>query len=151
MQVYIDKNYYEEYCKKNLLDNSIKPSDKLYPSEVLLPNGEQMIGINNAIIKASKEIQRYTSNRAAEDIEEVKYCCCRLVDKINEYDNLKIMQKKQNNKKSETVGKMSVTYSDNKSSNELNKELDIEIREIINLYLSDVTDKYGVNLLYRGN
>lgn len=107
--------------------------------------------INNLIIEASQKIRRYTFNRATSDIEEVKRCCCKLIDKINEYNKLKELIKTRKYKKSETVGKLSVTYSDTRNSKELEEDLEKECFEIIKYYLSNVSDKNGVNLLYRGN
>lgn len=109
------------------------------------------IKIEGLIIEASKIIQRYTSNRATSDIDEVKYCCCKLMDKINEYNELKELVKNRKYKKSETVGKMSITYSDNRNNKELEEDLEKECFNIVKYYLSDTTDKNGVNLLYRGN
>lgn len=129
MKTYIDIKYYQ-LNYKGLIESS---------------------NLNDLIIEASRHIQRYTSDRATSEIEEVKRCCCVLVDKINEYQKQKEENKKQANVKSESVGKWSKTYADSKSNLELNKELNNEIFEIIKLYLSDVKDKNGINLLYRGN
>ncbi len=107
--------------------------------------------LNNLIVEASRYIQKHTLDRADSDIEVVKYCCCVLVDKLNEYEEQKEKNKKQNNKKSESVGKWSVSYGDIKTSEEMKKELDEEIWNTIKFYLSNVTDKNGVNLLYRGD
>lgn len=83
-------------------------------------------------------------------MEAVKYCCCKLMAKINNYNEQKIENKKLGNKKSESVGKWSVGYGDVKSDVELDNELENEISKTINLYLSDVTDENGIKLLYRG-
>lgn len=129
MQKYIDEKYYiSSYLGK------------------VSPNN-----INNLIIEASQKIQRYTFNRATSDIDEVKHCCCKLMDKINEYNELKEIIKTRKYKKSESVGKVSVTYSDTRNSKELEEDLEKECFQIIKYYLSNVTDKNGVNLLYRGN
>ncbi len=129
MKTYIDVNYYK-LNYNGLIGNS---------------------NLNNLIIEASRHIKKHTSNRATSEIEEVKHCCCVLVDKINEYQEQKEKNNKQRNVKSESVGKWSKTYGDSKSNLELDKELNNEICEIIKLYLSDVTDKNGINLLYRGD
>lgn len=130
MQRYVDINYYLTCYKGN---------GKIPDSE-----------IDNLIIESSKIIQKYTSNRASSKIDAVKYCCCKLMEKINSYNEQKIKNQKMENKKSESVGKWSIGYGDVKSDVELNNELKKEISEIINLYLSDVTDEHGVKLLYRG-
>ena len=62
MTKYIDENYYKN-SYKGALDT------------------EQL---ENLIITASKHIQNHTSDRADSSIEEVKHCCCVLVDKIQE-------------------------------------------------------------------
>ena len=129
MTKYIDETYYKN-SYKGALD-----TEKL----------------ENLIITASKYIQNHTSNRADSSMEDVKYCCCVLIDKIQEYNIKKSENKKQGNKKSETVGKWAVTYEDEKTDKELEEELEEEILNIIKFYLLDVTDKDGVNLLYRGN
>lgn len=129
MKTYIDVDYYK-LNYKGLIENS---------------------NLNNLIIEASRHIRRHTSNRATSEIETVKRCCCVLVDKINEYQELKEKNKKQGNVKSESVGKWSRTLGDSKSNLELDKELNNEIADIIKLYLSDVTDENGINLLYRGD
>lgn len=129
MKKYIDVNYYKLNYKGSI----------------------EGFNLNNLIIEASRYIQKHTLDRADSDIEEVKYCCCVLVDKLNEYEELKEKNKKHNNKKAESVGKWSITYGDVKNNIELEKELNEEILNIIKLYLSDVTDKNGVNLLYRGD
>ncbi len=107
--------------------------------------------LNNLIVEASRYIQKHTFDRADSDIEEVKHCCCVLVDKLNEYEEQKEKNKKQNNKKSESVGKWSVSYGDTKTNEEMKKELEEDIWNTIKFYLSDITDKNGVNLLYRGD
>ncbi len=129
MTKYVDENYYKNSYKGAL-------------------DVEQL---ENLIITASKHIQNHTSNRADSSMEEVKYCCCVLVDKIQEYNTKKAENKKQGRKKSETVGKWAVNYADVKTDKELEKELEEEIDNIIKFYLLDITDKDGVNLLYRGN
>lgn len=129
MEKYVDENYYK---------NSYKGA---------LDAGQ----LENLIITASKYIQNHTSDRADSSIEDVKYCCCVLVDKIQEYNIKKAENKKSKNKKSETVGKWAVTYADVKTDKELEIELEEELENIIKFYLLDITDKDGVNLLYRGN
>lgn len=129
MKTYIDIDYYKTNYK-GLIENS---------------------NLDNLIIEASRHIQRHTSNRATSEIEAVKHCCCILVDKINEYQELKEKNKKQGNVKSESVGKWSRTLADSKSNLELDKELNNEVADIIKLHLSDVTDENGINLLYRGD
>ena len=129
MTKYVDENYYKNSYKGAL-------------------DVEQL---ENLIITASKHIQNHTSNRADSSMEEVKYCCCVLVDKIQEYNTKKSENKKHGRKKSETVGKWAVNYADVKTDKELEKELEEEIDNIIKFYLLDITDKDGVNLLYRGN
>lgn len=129
MQKYIDKTYYQNTYKGKVSEEKL----------------------DNLIIEASKKIQKYTLNRSTDDIEEVKHCCCVIVDEINEHNEKKANYKKQGNKKSESVGSWSIGYGDVKTSAELEKEKESSIFDIIKLYLSEVTDKDGINLLYRGN
>lgn len=98
------------------------------------------------LIRASSYIKGRTFSRInINNIpEEVKYTTCLIIDKIYEYDN-KIRQ--VGVKKSESVGKVSITYADREA---LNKELKEELNEIINTYLIDVVNEKGIPLLYRG-
>ena len=122
MTKYVDENYYKNSYKGAL-------------------DVEQL---ENLIITASKHIQNHTSNRADSSMEEVKYCCCVLVDKIQEYNTKKAENKKQGRKKSETVGKWAVNYADVKTDKELEKELEEEIDNIIKFYLLDITNIWHI-------
>lgn len=98
------------------------------------------------LIKASSYIKERTFSRININNvpEEVKYATCLIIDKIYEYDN-KIRQ--VGIKKSESVGKVSITYTDKE---DLKKELKEELNEILNTYLADVVSEKGISLLYRG-
>ncbi len=104
-------------------------------------------------IKASMKIRARTFERADNTSEKaneaVKLCTCFLIDKINEYDELIKTSKKQNNVKSESLGKWSKTF-ENKSSKELQEDLEKEEEKIIIEYLTNYEDNNGVPLLYRG-
>lgn len=104
-------------------------------------------------IKASMKIREQTfekaDNTSGEANEAVKFCTCFLVDKIKEYEELKEVSKKQNNVKSESMGKWSKTF-ENKSSKELQEELEKEMIKIIATNLVNYEDDSGMPLLYRG-
>lgn len=104
-------------------------------------------------IKASMKIRERTFERAdntsGKANEAVKLCACFLVDKIQEYEKLIETSKKQNNVKSESLGKWSKTF-ENKTSKELEQELEQEEERIIKTYLLNYEDNNGTLLLYRG-
>ena len=88
-------------------------------------------------VNASAKIRARLYNSKEFDNEvpkQVKYCTCALIDEVSKQD-----------KNSETVGSWSVSYasSDNKSTNS-------KYNRIINEYLSDLYDKNGTPVLYRG-
>lgn len=89
-------------------------------------------------IEASAYIKRNTFNRIdVEDVPiEVKLCMCCLIEKMSKIE-------KQLGKKSETVGSWSVTYLEN-------AEWSNELYNILLNYLSEIKNKRGTPLLYRG-
>lgn len=97
-------------------------------------------------IRASSYIKERTFSRINKNNvpEEVKYTTCLIIDKLYEYEN-KIGR--IDIKKSESVGKVSVSYNDVES---LKKEMKKEIYDIINTFLFDIVDEKGIPLLYRG-
>lgn len=107
----------------------------------------------NLSIKASTKIRERTFERAdntsAKSNEAVKLCTCFLVEKIKEYDELISISKKQNNVKSESLGKWSKTF-ENKSIKELEQDLELEEEKIIKKHLANYEDDDGTPLLYRG-
>lgn len=104
-------------------------------------------------IKASMKVRTRTFERAdntsGKSNEAVKLCTCFLIDKIKEYDELIKTSKRQNNVKSESLGKWSKTF-ENKSSKELQEDLEKEEEKIIIEYLANYEDNNNVPLLYRG-
>lgn len=99
--------------------------------------------------ESGKYISKYTQNRADSEMEEVKLCCYAILDILEYYEELSKTNQKIKNKKSETVGNWSVTYSES-NSKEIIKEKEKEIEKTIYLYLSEVKDANGLLLLYRG-
>lgn len=108
---------------------------------------------NSLVLKASIEIKEQTfgrsDNTSGISNEAVKLCTCFLVDKIKEYDTLKETSKKQNNVKTESLGKWSKTF-ENKTVKELDEEYEVETYNIINKHLANYEDNDGTLLLYRG-
>lgn len=104
-------------------------------------------------LRASIKIREQTFGRADNTSgisnEAVKLCTCFLIDKTKEYDDLKEASKKQNNVKSESLGKWSKTF-ENKTVKELDEELEVETYKIIRTQLANYEDDNGTLLLYRG-
>lgn len=100
--------------------------------------------------EANKYIEKYTQNRANSEVKEVRQCFYEIIEILKDYEELRMKNRQTKNKKSEAVGKWSITYSDN-TSKDLIKEKETEIFDIIKLYLSNIKDSDGVFLLYRGN
>ncbi|MEG0873036.1 MAG: hypothetical protein RSG48_03645 [Clostridia bacterium] len=94
---------------------------------------------NKLAIIASAEINKYTLGRISTKIpvvDEVKYCTCELVDYIKK-------AKKNEGKKSESVGNWSVNFVDK-------LEIKRDIYDIVKKYLSYIKTEDGTPLLYRG-
>lgn len=108
---------------------------------------------NSLSLRASMKIKEQTFGRADNTSgianEAVKLCTCFLIDKTKEYDNLKETSKKQNNVKSESLGKWSKTF-ENKTVKELDEEFEVEAYKIIRTQLANYEDNNGTPLLYRG-
>lgn len=132
MEPYCDYNYYTDVYK----GKEVPETD-----------------FENMSIKASMKIRERTFERAdntsGKSNEAVKLCTCFLIDKIKEYDELISISKKQNNVKSESLGKWSKTF-ENKSSKQLEQDLKEEIENIIAEYLANYEDDNGILLMYRG-
>lgn len=110
MEIYADYNFYKNKYKGEIDDSSFE----------------------NYSIQATLKIRNLTRNRASSDIEEVKYCMCKLVDAM--YEN----NKTQSNLSSEKVD----NYSRNfivKSEADKNKEYYCIISE----YLGKLGLLYG--------
>lgn len=110
--------------------------------EIAVPSSK----FNRYAIQASSIVKNNTFGRINEKNVpyEVKYATCLIMEKLYEFD-------KKNSqigiKKSESIGKVSVSYSD---TSDLSKKRDEEIQQILRTYLIDVVDEKGVPLLYRG-
>jgi len=123
METYVDFNYYNGTYGGTIPEETF---DKL-------------------VIESSAIIRENTFNRInIEEIpEEVKYCTCKIIDKLNEYA---INAKKQGNKTAETVDKWHVNYGAIKTDDEFKSEL----QSILKTYLWNVADDNNIPLLYRG-
>ena len=93
---------------------------------------------NRFVMIATQKIKLYTFGRIEEDNiqEEIKYCACVLVDKIEVFT-------KNENKTSESVSSWSISYKDSSSCDDI-------ITDTLKEFLSDCRDKSGTPLLYRG-
>ena len=97
------------------------------------------------IIEASEYINAKTFGRIDENNipEKVKFVTCLIVNNLNDKEN----QKSQVNLKSESLEGWSRTYA---TPLEVERDIEVKNREILNQYLWNVIGKDGNPLLYTG-